>query len=191
MYLKRNNELEVLSLYRGDYSKRVYLREIARLLKLPLKNVQRAVNSLEKNKIMRSTIHGKNKYFSLNVDNIHSKLSVLQTEIYMTHLFLEKYPHCKAFVKGLIDVPVIVFGSFAKFIAEKDSDMDLLIICGTEEKLPLHVLPYRVHEIRLPRRTFIKALKKQETVIKEIEENHIILNNHSFYIDVLWSYYAQ
>ncbi len=189
MYLKRNNELEVLNLYLGSYSKQFYLREISRLAKLPLKSVQHAVGSLEKIKILRSSIQGKNKYFSLNLNNIQSKLYLLQAEIYKTQLFLEKYPQSKTFVKGLADMQIIVFGSFAKFSAEKDSDMDLLVI--SEEEMPSHLLPYKIHEVRLSEKSFMKALGKQETLIKEIEENHVILNNHSFYINTMWSHYAK
>ena len=41
----------------------------------------------------------------------------------------------------------------------------------------------------MPEKTFFKAIDKQEDLIKEIEENHIILNNHSFYVNVMWGYY--
>ena len=116
---------------------------------------------------------------------------MLQAEIYRTKLFLEKYPECKTFAKEAIQAPIIVFGSFAKFAAEKDSDLDLLIVSGEEEKLPLHLLPYKIHEIRLSEKSFMKALERQETLIKEIEENHVILNNHSFYIDLMWWHYAK
>ena len=37
MYHYRNNELEIISLFRGDYKARFYLREISKLSKLPLK----------------------------------------------------------------------------------------------------------------------------------------------------------
>ncbi len=158
---------------------------------MPLKNVQNIANYLEKNRIVKSSVQGKNKYFSLNRENIQTKLHVLQAEIYRTLLFLEKYPRFKTFLKEVsTQVPIIVFGSFAKFSAEENSDLDLVIIADEEKKLPLHLLPYKIHEIRLSGKFLMKALEKQEVLIKEIEENHVILNNHSFYVNTMWDYYA-
>ncbi len=51
MYLNRNNELEVISLFRGNYKTRFYLRETSKLSKLPLKTCQNALLLLEKFKL--------------------------------------------------------------------------------------------------------------------------------------------
>jgi len=192
MYLNRNNELEVISLFRGNYKSRYYLREISRISKLPLKTCQNALTNLEKAKILKSKTEGKNKYFSLNLENIKTKSFLQQAEIYQTDLFLEKYPQFKMFLKSLkITVPLIVFGSFAKFTADKNSDLDLLIISDKELELPFHLLPAKAHQIKMSKKTFLKALKEQENLIKEIEENHVILNNHSFYVSIMWGYYGE
>jgi hypothetical protein len=192
MYPNRNKELEVISLFRGDYKARFYLREISKLSKLPLKTCQNTLTNLEKAKILKSKIEGKNKYFSLNLENIKTKSYLQQAEIYQTDLFLEKYPQFKMFLKSLkTTAPIIVFGSFAKFTADKNSDLDLLIITDKELNLPFHLLPFKPHQINMPEKMFLKAIDKQEDLIKEIEENHIILNNHSFYINTMWGYYGK
>ncbi len=191
MYQKRNNELEVISLFRGDYNARFYLREISNLSKLPLKTCQNTLLNLEKAKILKSKIEGKNKYFFLNLENIKTKFSLLKSEIYKTDLFIERYPQFKMFLKSLkATTPIIVFGSFAKFKADKDSDLDLLIISDKKLKLPFHLLPFKPHQISLSEETFLKAVDNQEDLIKEVEENHIILNNHSFYVTIMWRYYG-
>ncbi|MFH1376896.1 MAG: nucleotidyltransferase domain-containing protein [Candidatus Woesearchaeota archaeon] len=192
MYQKGNNGLEVVSLFIGNYKSRFYLREISKLSKLPLKTCQNVLALLEKFNVLKSKIEGKNKYFSLNLDNIKTKLYLLQAEIYKTDLFIEKYPQFKMFLKSLkITAPIIVFGSFAKFTADKNSDLDLLIISEKELNLPFHLLPFKVHPLNFGEKTFLKALKEQENLIKEIEENHIILSNHSFYVNTMWSYYGK
>src|SRR3989338_4870702 len=191
MYPNRNNKLEVISLFRGDYKARFYLREINRLSKMPLKTCQNTLSNLEKEKILRSKTEGKNKYFSLNLENIKTKSYLQQAEIYQTDIFMEKYPQFKVFLKSLKTTsPIIVFGSFAKFTANKDSDLDLLVISEKELKLPFHLLPFKPHEIDMAEKTFLKAIKEREDLIKEIEENHIILNNHSFYVNIMWEYYG-
>ncbi|MBU1198661.1 MAG: nucleotidyltransferase domain-containing protein [Nanoarchaeota archaeon] len=191
MYLKRNKELGIIMLYLNDYKKQFYLREISRLTKTPLKTTQNKIKELEQKNILIGSQEGKNKYFKLNLSNIQTKFYLLQAEIYKTFLFLEKYPVFKTFLKEIKTLtPLIIFGSFARFKADKNSDLDLLKISMNELKLPLHLLPYELHKIDMTEATFIKSLSQQETIIKEIEENHVILNNHSFYVDNMWSYYA-
>ena len=192
MYQKRNKEFEIISLYFGEYKKRLYLREISKLSKIPLKTTQNVLLKLENEGILKSKIEGKNKYFFLNISNIKTKSYLLQAEINKTDLFLEKYPNFKIFLKSLnVNVPIIIFGSFAKFKADKSSDADLLIISDKEINLPLHLLSSKVHKINLSEKSFEKATQSQEHLIKEIEENHIILNNHSFYINLMWNYYGK
>lgn len=192
MYLNKNNELEVISLFRGNYKARFYLREISKISKIPLKTCQNTLANLEKNKILKSKIEGKNKYFSLNLENIRTKSLLLQSEIYKTDLFVERYPQFNIFLRSLkARFPIIVFGSFAKFTSDKNSDLDLLIISGNESELPFHLLSIIPHKINIPNKTFLKAIKQQENLIKEIEENHIILNNHSYYVDIMWDYYGK
>ena len=175
MYQKRNKELEVIILYRENYKAEFYLRQISRLTKLPLKTCQNILSVLEKDKILKSKTEGKNKYFSLNLENIKTKSYLLQAEIYKTDIFLETYPQIKTFLKSLnTNTPIIVFGSFAKLKADKDSDFDLLIISEKEQKVPFHIIPYTIHQVKLSENSFIKAVREQEALIKEIGENHII-----------------
>ena len=192
MYQKRNKELEIIALYRTDYQKRFYLREISKLSKIPLKTTQNLLVKLEKESILKSKIEGRNKYFNLNLDNIQTKSILLQSEIYKTDLFLETYSIFKTFLKSVkTNDLIIVFGSFAKFNVNKNSDLDILIISNKEQKLPFYLLPYKLHKINLSENSFIKSVKEQENLIKEVEENHIILNNHSLYVNIMWSYYGK
>ena len=192
MYQKRNKELEILTLYLGEYKKQFYLREISRLINIPLKTTQNLTNHLEKEKIIKSAVSGKNKYFRLNIDNVKTKLYILQSEIHKSILFIEKYQVFKTFLKEIkTNVILIVFGSFAKFKPEKDSDLDILTVSKERLNLPSHLLPYKIHQINMSEDDFLKAIEQKETLIKEIEKNHIILNNHSFYVNIMWGYYEK
>ena len=192
MYQKRNKWLEVIALYTGNYKAEFYLRQIAKLAKLPVKTCQNILSQLEKDKILKGKVEGKNKYFSLNLDNIQTKSYLLQAEIHKTDMFLENYPQIKTFLKSFnTNIPIIVFGSFAKLKANRNSDMDLFIVSEKGQELPFHLLPYKVHQVNLSESSFMKSLKEQEIIIKEIEENHVILNNHSFYVNIMWGYYGK
>ncbi len=192
MYRKRNNELNIIELYLGDYTKQLYLREISRKAEIPVKTCYSALLILEKDNILKSTKQGKNKYFKLNLSNIQTKSYLLQAEISKTTLFLDKYPVFKTFLKEVnTDNTIVVFGSFAKFAKDKDSDLDLLIIKEENYTLPSHLLPYNIHRIEISKESFLKSLEAQEILIKEIEENHVLLNGHSFYVNAMWGYYGK
>ena len=192
MYLIRNDECEVLKLYVTGYNKQYFLREISRLTSLPLKTSQNTVNYLTENNILKSNLKGKHRYFRLNLENIQTKFFLLQTEIYKTMLFFEKYPFLKTFQKGLkTQSPLIVFGSFAKGTANQGSDLDIVIISRIKVNIPLHLLPCKMHEIRLSEAMFSKAVQRKNALLKEIEENHVILNNHSYFVNCMWDYYGQ
>ena len=192
MYQKRNKEMAIISLYTGDYNARFYLREIAKLANLPLKTCQDVLVNLEKEKILKSKTEGKNKYFSLNLDNINVKSELVKAEIYRTELLLEKYSEFKTFLKAIdTNFIIILFGSFAKLKADKNSDVDLFIVTNKKEKLPYHLLPHKIHENALKEESFRKSLTEKEPLIKEIESNHIILNNHSSYVNIFWGHYGK
>jgi predicted nucleotidyltransferase len=187
MYLKRNKGLKVLSLYTKGYKKQFYLREISKLTDIALKTTQTTLARLEEENILKSEKRGKNKYFKLNLKNIQTKFYLIQSEIYKTELFLEKHPQFKTFLKSInSNMPIVVFGSFAKMTAKKESDLDLLLI-GKKE-IPKHLISNDLHKVGLTEKDFLKSLKNEEDLIKEIEENHIILNNHSFYVNTMWEY---
>ena len=185
MYQKIN---EVIKLYLCNFNARYYLREISKLSELTLRTTQRLLHELEEKKIIKAKKEGKNKYYFLNLQNIKIKFYLLIAEINKTLEFLEKYPVFKTFLKEKIDSCLVVFGSFAEFKASKTSDIDLLII-GKEPSF--HLLPYKVHKIKLTEKQFKKALIQNEPLIKEILKNHVILTRHSYFLEMLWDYYEK
>ena len=61
---------------------------------------------------------------------------------------------------------IILFGSFAKFSANKDSDLDMLVISNAGQvTLPMHLLPYKLHEINMSEVTFMKSIEKQDALV--------------------------
>ena len=192
MYLNRYDESAILTLYTGDYKKAFYLREISRLAHLPLKNTQRLLFRLESSAILKSEPEGRNKYFTLHLENIQTRYALLQAEIYKSSIFLERTAIFGMFAREIpSSMPVIIFGSFAKYSQKKNSDADLLVISENGPELPSHLLPNQMHLLTLTKKDFSNSLKRQEVIIQEILENHIILNDHSFFVNALWDYYGE
>ncbi|MCK4808187.1 MAG: nucleotidyltransferase domain-containing protein [Candidatus Aenigmarchaeota archaeon] len=192
MYTIGNNALKILSLYLSNYKKRYYLREISALSRIPLKTTQNTLKILKEESILKSETVGKNRYFTLNMDNINTRLYLMQAEIFRTSLFIEKYPLLKPFIKDFntLSTPVAVFGSFARFKATKASDLDILIVSGKTHSLPEHLVPPEIHKVFLSEKLFIEGIEKKEALIAEIFESHIILNSFSFFVNVMWDYYG-
>ena len=193
MYQNKYNNLRILELYSKDYTKKIYLREISKLSNLPLRNVQVILDRLEKEKVLKTQFSGRNKYFYLNLESIETKYLILKSEIYKTIIFIKGYPQFNAFLKEVknIESCIIVFGSFAQLVADKNSDMDILIISNKKTDLPYHLIPNKIHEINLSKKNFIKLIEKEDIFIKKIQEKHVILNNHSFFVNIFWRKYAK
>lgn len=190
MYQKRNI---ILSLFCSNLRKRYHLREISKLSSIPLKTTSRTLEELEKEGVIKSKRDGRHKYFELNLDNIKTKFFIQETEIYRTFIFLEKYPVFKSFLKEikLIDCSIVVYGSFANLTASKNSDLDILVISDKKIELPNYILPYNIHKIVLSKKVFLTGLEKEEPLLREILSNHIILYNHSLFVDMMWWYHGK
>ena len=185
-------QIEIIALYRGNYLKSIYIREMASLLNKSHVTLLPHLKSLESKNILFQKTIGKNKTYTLNLNNIQTKLYLNHSELLKTSQFLEKYPSLKTFLKEItLNIPIIVFGSFAKLSANKNSDIDILVITNTKPALPSHGLPNKIHLTHLTEKNFTKAQQEKEPLMKEIEKNHIILNNHSFYINELWNNYGK
>lgn len=186
--------MRLLGLYLGDYSRRFYLREISKLSGMSLRTAQRTLEALEAAKTVKSECRGKNKYFFPNLENVMTKLALLCAETHITLEFLEKYPAFGPFLReatGVQNAPVIVFGSFAKSNVDKNSDVDIIVLSDKKIELPFHLLPNKIHEIRVSEERFIRSFEKGEALAEKIRESHIILNNHSFFVNLMWDRYAR
>ncbi len=118
---------------------------------------------------------------------------VIEAEMNRTLEFLAKYPLFSTFAKSmpLFNGAVIIFGSFARAEPTKTSDVDLLVIADNDVSLPLELLPKSPHKITMSSPNFLKAIDNAEPLIREIAHNHIILYNHSYFVEAMWRYYGK
>jgi len=122
---------KILQLFFSDSSKRYYLRELERILDVPVGNIRRELLSLEKTGLFKCEKMGKQVYYFLNKDsaffedfkNIVFKTIGVQGKLKKE---LEK-------IKGIEQA--FIFGSFAKNKENTSSDIDLMIIGKVDEDL--------------------------------------------------------
>ena len=92
-------------------------------------------------------------------------------------------------MKELTDFPFLIFGSFAKGYATKESDLDILVI-GKIQKEKIRKLQEKysrkIHVMVLSEEGFLGGLKNKEKFILEVIESHIICQGFEEFI--IWRY---
>jgi len=184
--LLNNKELDVLNEFASDYSVKNYGRKLASRLNMNQKTVSNILNSLEKEHILKFTQEGKNKYYYLNKSNPFVKDIVKLIEINKRIMFFRRYNKLNDLFleiekrgKGLI----IVFGSYAKFKADKNSDLDLFVIGDIKESRDLEdAYNIKINIVNSSKDKF----KLNDLFIKEVINNHIILKGIEDYIELTW-----
>ena len=192
---------EILSLFRSDYSVKLHIREIARLLKTNHRTILMNLQKLEEANIFHSEIIGKNKLYYLNINNITTREYIRSAEIVKTIAFLEKHFVFKKFIDEVLSkiesFPIIIFGSYAKGQEKKDSDVDVFIFSDhyqynkeVEKKILDFSRKYKLF-FQLKKGThndFESGLREKDPLTLEIIKNHVLLNNYEDFIGILWRY---
>jgi|SRR3989344_1221672 len=179
--LLNRNQLIVLSEFSQDYSKRVYGRDIAKKHKLNQKTVSNILLKLEKENILKFETQGKNKYYFLNRFNPNISEIIKLIEINKKITFLNKHKRFIELFKELekrTNGTLIIFGSYAKGSEHEDSDLDLFALGNIQEVKDLE----KMYNLKI---NILKSKKidKEETIFKEIINNHIILKGEDDFIN--------
>lgn len=192
-------QLKILSLYTSDYNARFHLRKIAREIKGDTKTISISLKRLEKLGVIISEKRGKHKEFMLNFNfkNPFTSYFLTMAEIHKATEFLkENFKIQKIFeiIKEKGNV-IIVFGSYAKGLETKGSDLDILIVNGkidmeTIEKIE-NLYGIKISPIHFSEEEFIQMQKNKETFFKEVLNAHVILKGFEFFVEnTMRNYYG-
>lgn len=166
---KDNLGLEIiLLLLRGEN----HLRGIAKQLNESHSTILRKLNNLLKENVLDYNMEGKNKVFFIK-KNLQAKNYVFNAERYKLIELLKKYPELNIiiddFLKKAEEKLIVLFGSYAKFTAKSDSDIDVYV--ETENKRIKEKIELTHSKIKVK----IGDFDTDSQLIKEIIKNHIIL----------------
>jgi predicted nucleotidyltransferase len=184
--LLNRKELDILEEFTGNYSGRIYGRAVAKKLKMNQKTASTILAKLEKENILKFTQEGKNKYYFLNKFNAYIKDTLKIIEISRKIKFLERnkkeiglFEKLEERTKGVL----IIFGSYSGGRSTEKSDLDVFVIGNIKEIEDLEQL----YNIKI---NIIKSSEdkfdKEENIIKEIMQNHIILKGAEEFINLIW-----
>ena len=196
-----NNKLKIISLYCSNYSAQYHTREMAKLLKKSHVTLLPHLNALEKEKILIAKIAGKNKVYSLNLDNILAKNFIIISELvesifYQEQVFIIKKINTEISRLNLSGT-LILFGSYAKKTFKDDSDIDLFYLGELKEpettkiKAIGKIYGKTINLKIATTQNFESGLRKKDALIMEIIKYHFILQNQDQFINILWGYYHE
>lgn len=196
-----DNKLLIVSLYKSDYLAQFHVREIAKLTKKSHVTLLPHLKFLEKDKILSSKIIGKNKIYSLNLDNIIAKDYIALSEVaesisFLEQVFLIKKIYSKIFELNL-NVTIILFGSYAKRTFKQESDIDVFCLGDIKQyeldqiKKLGQIYGKTINIKRSSLKNFEEGLRKKDALIMEIIKKHILIHNQEPFINALWKYYNE
>lgn len=196
-----NNKLSIIGLYRSNYLAQYHTREMAKLLKKSHVTLLPHLNALEKEKILIAKMVGKNKVYSLNLDNILTRNFIIISELVESILHQEQVFLIKKINTEISKLNLsgsfILFGSYAKKTFKEDSDIDLFYLGGLKEteitKIKAIGKTYGkiINFKTATAQNFETGLRKKDALIVEILKYHYILQNPDIFINALWRYYHE
>lgn len=189
MYTKLNiteNHLIILSLFTNGFPQ-LHIRDIARKCDIAPRTAQLILSDLSKKGVLTYESKGRTILYSIQINSI-SEYYLCLAESYKKTVFLKKYPeisHLK------IDSKIaIIFGSYAKGIEKKDSDIDLLII-GEYDKNSVKSFEKTYRKTIDVKQYPENAFKNPDILIKEVLQNHVILVGQEFFVNQVLSLKSQ
>ena len=157
-----------------------HIRGLAKLLSINQMTILRKINELYDENIVDYKIEGKNKVFFLK-KTLEAKQFACIAELNKLFGLLRKYPKLRLIIDRIKRHPeirlAILFGSYAKGLAKKQSDIDIYI--ETKNKKIKEEIAAMNSKINIK----IGTYDKKNLLIKEIEKNHVIIKGVEEYFE--------
>jgi predicted nucleotidyltransferase len=176
-HVEQNLSNEIINiLMKGD----LHPRGLANKLGTNHMTVSRKLQNLNKENIVDYRIEGKNKIFFVK-KSIEGRNAVMIVEIYKQSRILHWYPGLRGIFKSVQNIPdvsfALLFGSYAKGLATKESDIDIFI----------ETLNPSIRE-KLEKKHSSLSIKIGEfdpgsLLIREIIKDHVVIKGVEMYLD--------
>jgi len=162
------------------------------LLKISPRTAQLILEDLENKGIIESKVRGKIKSYKLKINELSNRYLTF-VEQYKSIAFMEKNLLVKEVIEKIslsINGIGIIFGSYAKGISNKESDLDIFVVGDYEKEEIKKVSRNLGIEISIKcysLKTFEKNVN-QDILIKEVLKNHIVFKNTELFIQKVLKY---
>ena len=174
---KDNLEMDIIELLlKADH----HVRGIAKKLNESHSTILRKLNSLKKENVLDSRTEGRNKIFFLK-KNLVSRTYILQTELHKLAKLLRRSPELSIIFEDILkkteEKLIVLFGSHAKGLAKKDSDIDIYI--ETKDRKTKSTVEDMHSKINVK----IGIFDTKSPLIKEIIKDHVIIRGAEIFYD--------
>lgn len=160
--------------------KEMHGRELTKELHTSLTRVQSVLTELRTINVIDYKVEGKNHLYFLK-NNLVSKSFILNAENYKLAKILSQHPHFEPIFQDIIKKSkchlIILFGSYAKGISKKESDIDIYIET-TNPKIKEEV--QKIYDLISVK---IGKFNPNDLLIKEIIKNHILITGGEEFYD--------
>jgi predicted nucleotidyltransferase len=184
----------ILVPFTSAYHKKYHASHLAKVLKKPQRTVLRRLEDLRKNNLLDYNSEGRNKYYYLNLSKASSFTLLVMLESYKELEFISKHQDISLLLAELSKhSSIILFGSYAKNLQKKESDIDLVII-GRKSKKTEKIIkkyPFEVNAHYLSLNLFKKQLWAGNHLALEIAKDHIFFGEKEAIIKILIDYYKR
>lgn len=174
---QKDYKLEAVSLLLKESN---HVRGIAKALNTNHMIISRKTRELEKGNVVDFNQEGKNKKYFIK-ETAEARAYALMAEQYKLLKALSSYPQLRAVIEKIQKDKriglAILFGSYAKSLANKNSDIDIYIETKNKNiKKELSLIDTKL-SIK------IGSYSKDSDLIKEIEKNHVIIKGVERYYE--------
>jgi uncharacterized protein len=184
------SQYRILDLFTRGFTKEYYVREVATLLDIGPRTAQLNLEALEKLGILESITKGKIKNYKLRINPLVKEYLKL-TEIVKNIRFLERDDTIKEIIvkiNSTINGIGLVFGSYAKNMQKKESDLDIFVI-GSYKRNKVdkiaELYDLKINVKNYPLKIFEKEIRT-DFLIKEILNNHIVFKGVEDFVNIIW-----
>lgn len=175
------NHLRALSLFTRGFDREYYIREVQRMLKISPRTAQLILENLEKKAVLESKARGKIKTYRIKKSDISAEYMVF-AEHYKKLAFIQDKPFIGEIMSKITPYAwgiALIFGSYAKGLETKDSDLDVFI-AGMYNKGEIKKIS-RTYGIEISVKnytmnTFEKNIR-DDILIREVKDSHIVFLN--------------
>lgn len=184
-----NKHFQIMKEFLGDYDKEVYGRGLIKKINVSQKSIALTLKELEEMKVLISKKKGNTKYFSLNKKNVLIKKYLSLLELEKSIKFFERNKKLKhIFSKNFCGDILCIFGSYAKDIQKKNSDLDLFIVGKFDESLIVAEGEKYNLEINIQgssQKNFRLMVKNKNPLMSEILKNHVLIKGYEKFVEVV------
>ena len=157
-----------------------HVRSIAKRLKTNHMMISRKMKELLKMNIVDLKTNGRNQTYFVKT-SVEAKTFILMTENYKLIKVIHKYPLLRDVVNKIKDDKriklALIFGSYAKNLANKKSDIDIFI----ETKNKKIKNEYSALDSKL--RIKIGKFNRKENMFKEMDKNHLLIKGGEIFYE--------